>query len=213
MICKECKTETNGTICQNCGYKNTSKKKKIIITTVASVLSVAFIISLIFMFVKIKENKNIEICVSEGQLFSELMDNSKSNMNIIGMFHSSSTKLNYGYSWDEEYFTNYVTELNSAEISEEKTNRLNIITQYKSIKDIENTNDEIKKFQKQVDNLYNAYEDMYDLLIEQNFTYKNFESKYTQMKNEFDMALELYNDVLEKLNADSLRLGEGVTAR
>lgn len=200
MICKECKAEVNGKICQNCGYEIISKKKKIIIFCIISVLLVAIAISSVFVFMNIKESKTIKICVSEGRVFSELIDISKRNMNIIGMFYSASTKLNYGYSWDEEYFTNYVTGLNSAEISEERTNRLNIKTQYESIKGIESNNDKIREFQKQVDVLYNIYDDMYDLLIEQNFTYKNYESKYTQLKNEFDMALALYNNILEELD-------------
>ena len=44
---------------------------------------------------------------------------------------------------------------------------------------------------------------MYDLLIEQNFTYKNYESKYTQIENNFEMALELYNNTLEEMNNDN----------
>ena len=199
MICKECNTETNGNICQNCGYKNVSPNKRLIFIAVMSAL-VIVIISLVFLFVKIEENKNIKICVSEGKAFSELIDNSKRNMNIIGKLYSASTKLNYGYSWNEEYFTNYVTGLNSSEISKEKTNRLNIKAQYETIKNVEYGNDEIKEIQKQADNLYNSYENMYDLLINQNFTYKNYESKYMQIKREFDMALELYNEVLEELN-------------
>lgn len=75
----------------------------------------------------------------------------------------------------------------------------NIKNQYESIKSIEYNNDDIKNFQKQSERLYNAYEDMYDLLIEQNFTYKNFETKYSQAQKEFSMALELYNSVLEEL--------------
>lgn len=202
MICKECKAEINGNICDNCGYKNTSPKKKAIALTAIAVLLIAVIISLTLIFVKESENRKIEICVTKGQAFSELINNSKRNMENIGMFYSASTKMNYGYSWNEEYFTNYVTDLNSDWISKEKANMLNIKSQYESIEEIKYNNDDIKNFQKQSENLYNAYEDMYDLLIEQNFTYKNFETKYSQYKNEFNMALELYNSVLEELNVN-----------
>lgn len=202
MICKECKAEINGNICDNCGYKNISPKKKVIALTAIAVLLIAVIISLTLIFVKESENRKIEICVTKGQAFSELINNSKRNMENIGMFYSASTKMNYGYSWNEEYFTNYVTDLNSDWISKEKANMLNIKSQYESIEEIKYNNDDIKNFQKQSENLYNAYEDMYDLLIEQNFTYKNFETKYSQYKNEFNMALELYNSVLEELNVN-----------
>lgn len=202
MICKECKAEISENICPNCGYKNISKNKRIFKTSVVFIILIFFVILLAMMLAKINENRKIEICISEGKIFSEQMTVSKENMDIIGMFYSSSTKMNYGYSWDEEFFTNYVTSLNSTEISEEKTNKLDITSQYESIKEIECKNDEIENFQKQADNLYSAYEDLYDLLIEQNFTYKNFEIKYTQISDEFTMALELYNSTLEKLCAD-----------
>lgn len=203
MICKECNAEISGNICQNCGYKNTSKKKKILISSIIAVVVIVLIVSLSFVLAKSNENKNIKLCVAEAQAFSEMITKSKSNFNIIGPLYSSSTKTNHGYSWDEEYFTNYVTGLCSSEISKEKTNMQDIKTQYESIRDIEYSNDKIKELKKQTENLYNAYEDMYDLLIEQNFTYKNYESKYTQTKNDFDMALELYNTTLEEMNKNN----------
>ena len=203
MICKECNAEISGNICQNCGYKNTSKNKKIFIISVTAVVVIAFVVSLSFIFAKTNENKNIKVCVAEAQAFSEMITKTKSNFNIIGTLYSSSTKTNHGYSWDEEYFTNYVTGLCSSEISKEKTNMQDIKSQYESIKDIEYSNDKIKELKKQTDNLYTAYEDMYELLIEQNFTHKNYESKYAQAKNDFDMALELYNNVLEEMNNDN----------
>lgn len=203
MICKECNAEISGNICQNCGYKNTSKKKKILISSIIAVIVIVLIVSLSFVLAKSNENKNIKLCVAEAQAFSEMITKSKSNFNIIGPLYSSSTKTNHGYSWDEEYFTNYVTGLCSSEISKEKTNMQDIKTQYESIRDIEYSNDKIKELKKQTENLYNAYEDMYDLLIEQNFTYKNYESKYTQAKNDFDMALELYNTTLEEMNKNN----------
>lgn len=202
MICKECNAEIRENVCQNCGYKNTSKSKKSFIISII-VIVIAFIISLAFIFDNANENKNIKLCVAEAQAFSEIITKSKSNFNIIGTLYSSSTKTNYGYSWDEEYFTNYVTGLCSSEISKEKTNMQDIKIQYESIKDIEYSNEKIKKLKKQTDALYNAYEDMYDLLIEQNFTYKNYESKYAQVKNDFEMALELYNNTLKEINNDN----------
>lgn len=203
MTCKECNAEISGNVCQNCGYKNTSKNKKIFLISVIAVVVIAFIVSLSFIFANINENKNIKLCVAEAQTFSEMITKSKSNFNIIGTLYSSSTKTNHGYSWDEEYFTNYVTGLCLSEISKEKTNMQDIKIQYENIKDIEYSSEKIKELKKQTDTLYNAYEDMYDLLIEQNFTYKNYESKYTQAKNDFDMALELYNNTLEEMNNDS----------
>ena len=203
MICKECNAEISGNICQNCGYKNTTKKKKSFVIAIIAVVVIALIVSLSFIFAKINENKNIKVCVTEAQAFSEMITKSKSNFNIIGPLYSSSTKTNHGYSWDEEYFTNYVTVLCSSEISKEKTNMQDIKSQYESIKDIEYSNDKIKELKKQTDSLYNAYEDMYDLLIEQNFTYNNYENKYTQAKKDFDMALELYNNTLEEMNTDN----------
>lgn len=202
MICKECKSEISGNVCQNCGYKNISKNKKIVFISIIAVVTIALITSLSFIFTKTNENKNIKVCVAEAQAFSEMITKSKSNFNIIGTLYSSSTKTNHGYSWDEEYFTNYVTGLCLSEISKEKTNMQDIKIQYESIKDIEYSNEKIKELKKQTDNLYNAYEDMYDLLIEQNFTHKNYESKYTQVKNDFDMALELYNNTLEEMNTN-----------
>lgn len=202
MICKECQAEINGVVCQNCGYKNKSKSKKYIITAIITVVLITVIAFSIFLVVRANENKIKKICVSEGQAFCELVNKSQSNMYGIGVLYSASTKINHGYGWDEEYFTNYATQLNSTDISEEKTNRVNIETQFEIIQSIESDSDEIKNFQKQTENLYNAYENMYDLLIEQNFTYKNFETKYSQIKNELDMALELYNSVLEELNGD-----------
>ena len=198
MICKECNAEISGNICQNCGYKNTIKKKKSFVIAIIAVFVIALIVSLSFIFAKINENKNIKVCVTEAQAFSEMINKSKSNFNIIGPLYSSSTKTNHGYSWDEEYFTNYVTVLCSSEISKEKTNMQDIKSQYECIKDIEYSNDKIKELKKQTESLYNAYEDMYDLLIEQNFTYNNYENKYTQAKKDFDMALELYNNTLER---------------
>ena len=203
MICKECNAEISGNICQNCGYKNTTKKKKSFVIAIIAVVVIALIVSLSFIFAKINENKNIKVCVTEAQAFSEMITKSKSNFNIIGPLYSSSTKTNHGYSWDEEYFTNYVTVLCSSEISKEKTNMQDIKSQYESIKDIEYSNDKIKELKKQTESLYNAYEDMYDLLIEQNFTYNNYENKYTQAKKDFDMALELYNNTLEEMNTDN----------
>ena len=122
MICKECKSEISGNICQNCGYKNTNKNKRIFVISIMAVVVIVLIVSLSFIFAKTNENKNIKVCIVEAQAFSEIITESKSNLNIIGMFYSSSTKINHGYSWDEEYFTNYVTELFSSEISKEKTN-------------------------------------------------------------------------------------------
>ena len=203
MTCKECNAEISGNICQNCGYKNISKNKRIVIISIIAVVAIALIITLSFAFTKTNENKNIKLCVAEAQAFSEMITKSKSNFNIIGTLYSSSTKTNHGYSWDEEYFTNYVTGLCLSEISKEKTSMQDIKIQYESIKDIEYSNDKIKEIKKQTENLYNAYEDMYDLLIEQNFTYKNYESKYTQAKNDFDMALELYNNTLEEMNTNN----------
>lgn len=113
MICKECKTEISGRVCDNCGYINTSPKKRIVTLSIIVVLLITVIISLVCIFVKMSENRKIEICLTEGQAFSELINKSKSNLENIGLFYSASTKMNYGYSWDEEYFTNYVTNLNS----------------------------------------------------------------------------------------------------
>lgn len=200
MICKECNAEISGDICPNCGYKNTSKSKKVILGLTIAIIVVAIIVASFIVFSKTNDAKNITLFVTEGQAFSKMISNSKSNLTGIGTLYLYSTKQNTGYGWDEEYFTNYVTGLCASDISEEKTNMLNIKTQYESIKEIEYSNDKIKELKKQTDNLYNAYEDMYDLLIEQNFTYKNFESKYIQMNNELEMALELYNSILEELD-------------
>lgn len=202
MICKECQAEINGVVCQNCGYKNTSKNKKYIITAIITVVLITFIAFSVFLAMKANENKVIKICVSEGQVFCELINNSQKNMDVIGVLYSASTKINHGYGWDEEYFTDYATQLNSKDISEEKTNKLNIEAQYELIKSIESDSDTIRNFQKQTENLYNTYEDMYDLLIEQNFTYKNFETRYSQILNEFEMAIEAYNEALEDLNTN-----------
>ena len=206
MICKECKAEISTNVCPCCGYKNTSKKKKTIILISILTIVIVAVASAFFVLYNINKKmdvkKRIDACVENGENLVELLNASKNNMEIIGMFYSSSTKMNYGYSWDEEYFTNYVTDLNSTEISKEKTNRTNIKVQYEKIKGLEYDSEWGDDFKKQTDNLYNAYEDMYDLLIEQNFTYKNFETKYTQNLNELNMALELYNDVIKELNTN-----------
>ena len=80
MICKECQAEINGVVCQNCGYKNTSKNKKYIITAIITVVIITVIAFSIFLVVRANENKNIKICVSEGQAFCELIKNSQKNI-------------------------------------------------------------------------------------------------------------------------------------
>jgi len=81
MTCKECNAEISGNICQNCGYKNISKNKKIVIISIIAVVAIALIISLSFIFTKANENKNIKVCVAEAQAFSEMI--TKSNRTLI----------------------------------------------------------------------------------------------------------------------------------
>lgn len=203
MICRECKVEINGYVCENCGYKNINKNKKIIIILIIALIAIAFVTSMCLIINRFNNNRNLKLCTAEGKTFSDMLSESQFNINIIGALYSSSTKTDHGYFWDEEYFTNYVTGLCSSEISKEKNNMLNIAEQYEVINNIECSSDKIKEFQKQTVNLYNAYEDMYELIIEQNFTCQNYESKYIQTKNDFDMALELYDSTLKKMSANN----------
>ena len=104
MICKECNSEINSNICPNCGYKN--KRQKVLIFTLSSVIIVILIIASIFILIENNNNNHIKSCVAEGHTFSNMIADSKRNFDTIGLLYSSTTKMNYGYSWDEAISTN-----------------------------------------------------------------------------------------------------------
>lgn len=230
MKCLNCgeENEGNAKFCFKCGHEVIEKelpkknRKKVIAFLCGAVILVMIVVA-IFVHQIVTQNRlererieaeieskieaekarkeKIALYISDCKELFDLMEGSSENFEMLGVMYDTSTNLKETGFLSRDYFNMYVADLCSEEIEQEKETKERIDETYKKITN-STCEEEIIELQQNIVNLYNDYESIYDLLINQSFSNINFTSLYTTEKENYEESIKAVERMLRDLERE-----------
>lgn len=216
--CPECGKEliASAKFCNICGCpinKPTKRKginREMILFLILFVITIIIIVAggLYFEKVQRKEEQRIvaeinekerqefinEYCLLGQELYEEITS-AKIDFNVLSSMFDTSSDLNAGL-LRPTFFTDYVRGLCADNIINEKNIKLSIDRIKSDLEGLECEEPEVQELSVAIEDLYSAYIERYNLLVEGDFSANNFHNLDKTSKKNFDEKLTVVEQIL-----------------
>lgn len=224
-ICLKCgaEMESDAKFCLKCGYGTKARRK---IPLLAIILTIVILIAagiggtVYYLHQKAvreayeaeleaerRRQSAIHMYQSKAIELFDAINDSKLNFDLMSTMYSTSTETNTGL-LGPSYFTAYVQNLCSSEISAEKSRKKEIDNLRLELDKLDCDEPEVENLKKSLDNYYYSYSERYDLLIEGNFSTFTFSYKESTSSSDFNEKFYTAQEEINKIDRDELKNDE-----